>query len=83
MKKLDNLLLNCSSCNLKVLFDLIDSIECDWGEHVVIQCTNCEELFSIDHRCPAFSSILKLIELNKSLMTEQEKIDYDSLSHPC
>jgi hypothetical protein len=82
MKKLDNLLLNCSSCNLKAIFDLIDSIECDWGEHVVIQCTNCEELFSIDHKCPAFSSIMELIKFNKDLMTKQEILDYGSLSHP-
>jgi len=83
MKKLDNPLLKCSSCNLKVIFDLIDSIECDWGEHVVLQCTNCEELFSIDHKCPAFSSILDLIESNDDLMNAQEKLDYLSSSHPC
>lgn len=83
MKKLENMLLNCSFCNLKVIFALIDNIECDWGEHVAIQCTNCEELFSIDHKCPAFSSVLELLEINDGLMSEQEKLDYDSLSHPC
>jgi len=29
MNKFDNLLLQCSSCNVKVIFDLIDDIEYD------------------------------------------------------
>ena len=57
MNKFKKLLLQCSSCNVKVTFDLIDVIECDWGLHQVIQCPNCQELFSIDHRCPAFSNV--------------------------
>lgn len=83
MKKFENILLQCSSCNLEVIFDLIGDIECDWGSHVVIQCPNCEELFSIDHMCPAFSSMLDLSELNKDLLNQQEKSDYLSSSHPC
>jgi len=83
MKKFDNVLLKCSSCNLQVIFDLIYDIECDWGSHDVIQCPNCEELFSIDHMCPAFSSILDLSESNNDLLNAQEKSFYLSSSHPC
>ena len=83
MNKFVDHLLQCSSCNVKVIFDLIDDIECDWGSHIVIQCPNCEELFSIDQRCPAFSSLLDLFELNDDLLSQQEKLDYLSKSHPC
>mgnify|MGYP006871748932 CR=1 FL=1 len=83
MNKFKKLLLQCSSCNVKVTFDLIDVIECDWGLHQVIQCPNCQELFSIDHRCPAFSNILDLVELNSELLNQKEKSDYLSTSHPC
>lgn len=83
MKKFDNLLLECSSCNVKAIFDLIDDIECDWGSHVVIQCPNCEELFSIDNQCPAFSSMIVLLELNPYLFNSVEKSNYLLKSHPC
>lgn len=83
MKKIDNLLLECSSCNVKVIFDLICDVECDWGSHAVIQCPNCEELFSIDNQCPAFSSIVLLLELNPDLLSSIEKFDYLLKSHPC
>ncbi|MCE9653036.1 MAG: hypothetical protein K8Q89_08300 [Nitrosarchaeum sp.] len=83
MKKFDNILLQCSSCNLKVIFGLIYDIECDWGSHIVIQCPNCEELFSIDNSCPAFSSILDLTKLNSDLLNQQEISDYSSSAHPC
>lgn len=79
--KFDNLLLQCSSCNKKVIFDLIEDIECDWGSHTVIQCPNCEELFSVDNQCPAFSSLLILLELNPGLFEFKEKSDYLSKSH--
>lgn len=82
MNKFVNLRLQCSSCNVKVVFDLIDDIECDWGSHKVIQCPNCEELFSIDHVCPAFSNLLDLIELNDNLFDKKEKFDYLSAFHP-
>lgn len=82
MNKFDTLLLECSSCNVKVIFDLIDDIECDWGSHAVIQCPNCEELFSIDNPCPAFSSIVVLLELNPGLLSSIEKSNYLSKSHP-
>lgn len=82
MNKFDHLVLQCSSCHSKVIFDLIDEIECDWGSHKVIQCPNCEELFSIDHMCPAFSSILDLIKLNDNLFNQEEKASYLSISHP-
>ncbi|MCV0411606.1 hypothetical protein [Nitrosarchaeum sp.] len=83
MKKIDNLLLKCSSCNVNVIFDLIDDIECDWGSHTVIQCPNCEELFSIDNPCPAFSSMIALLKLNPDLLNSIEKYNYLSKSHPC
>lgn len=82
VNKFDNLLLQCSSCNVKVVFDLIDDIECDWGSHAVIQCHNCEELFSIDHQCPAFSSLMVLLESNIDLFNSEEKSRYLSKSHP-
>jgi len=83
MIKFDNCVLRCSSCNVKVIFDLIDEIECDWGSHKVIQCPNCGELFSVDHKCPAFSSLLDLLESNNNLLNQQEKSSYLSGSHPC
>lgn len=83
MKKFDTLLLECSSCSVKVIFDLIDDIECDWGSHAVIQCPNCEELFSIDNQCPTFSSIIVLLELNPGLLSSIEKSNYLLKSHPC
>lgn len=83
MIKFDKCVIHCSSCNVKVIFDLIDEIECDWGSHKVIQCPNCEELFSVDHKCPAFSSLLDLLKLNNNLLNQQEKSSYLSGSHPC
>lgn len=68
-------------CNEFVIFDVIDNIECDWGSHVVIQCPKCEELFSIDGGCPAFSNISKLLQTNPSLYTADEKLTYSSNSH--
>ena len=47
-------------CKNIVLFEIISEIECDWGCHTVIQCPRCEELFSIDKKCPAFETIEKL-----------------------
>ena len=70
-------------CNQDVFFELIDEIECDWGIHSVIQCPNCQELFSIDKKCPAFQDILELTKINPELFTEKEKTDYLSNSHPC
>jgi len=51
-------------CGNIVIFEIIPEIECDWGTHTVIQCPKCEELFSIDKKCPAFKLLkyyLKLI----------------------
>jgi len=69
-------------CNEKVIFDIIEDIECDWGSHVVIQCPKCEELFSTDKECPAFQNILKLLTNNPSLYSDEEKSEYLSNSHP-
>ncbi len=69
-------------CNEDVIFEIIDNIECDWGNHTVIQCPKCEELFSVDCECPAFQNILKLLELNIQLFSDAEKLDYLKNSHP-
>ena len=69
-------------CNEDVIFEIIDDIECDWGNHTVIQCPKCEELFSIDCECPAFQNILKLLESNTQLFSDEEKLDYLKNSHP-
>ena len=81
MIKFDKFLLQCSSCKVKIIFNLIEDIECDWGSHTVIQCPNCEELFSIDNQCPAFSSLMILLEFNPDLFGDKEKSDYLSKSH--
>ena len=69
-------------CNDDVLFEIIHDVECDWGSHSIIQCPNCEELFSVDKKCPAFQNIDLLINLNLELFTKQEQIDYSIDSHP-
>lgn len=70
-------------CDENVFFELIDEIECDWGIHSVIQCPNCQELFSTDKKCPAFQDIFELTKINPELFTEKEKTDYLLNSHPC
>ncbi len=72
--------LNCT-CNENVLFELIDDVECDWGNHTVIQCPNCEEIFSVDCECPAFQNILKLTKYNNLLYSDLEKLEYLKDSH--
>ncbi len=74
--------LNCI-CKSAVLFEIIDEIECDWGVHKVIQCPNCEELFSVDKKCPAFKNIFELIDINEGLYTFEEKNEYLKNSHFC
>jgi len=69
-------------CGNDVLFEIINEIGCDWGVHTVIQCPNCQELFSVDKKCPAFQSIFELIKNNTTLYSENEKSDYLSNSHP-
>ena len=54
-----------------MLFEIIPEIECDWGSHTVIQCPACEELFSIDVKCPAFETIEKLLKENKKLYSNR------------
>ena len=70
-------------CGNNVLFEMIDEIECDWGFHTVIQCPNCQELFSVDKKCPAFQNIFLLLKNNTTLYSKKEKSDYLSNSHPC
>ena len=69
-------------CDQNVLFEVIDEIECDWGNHVVIQCPNCQELFSIDNQCPAFQDATKLANSNMGLYSNVELKNYVSNSHP-
>ena len=69
-------------CNTLVNFEVIDDIECDWGIHTVVQCPNCEELFSIDKQCPAFEDISKLLKINPKLYSSVERSNYLTNSHP-
>ena len=69
-------------CNEDVNFEIIDDIECDWGNHTVIQCPKCEELFSVDCECPAFQNALKLIHYNENLFSDEQKSNYLKNSHP-
>ena len=69
-------------CNNSVVFEIIENVECDWGEHSVIQCPKCEELYSIDKQCPAFQNIFELEKNNPGLYSKQEISDYLSQSHP-
>ena len=68
-------------CKNIVLFEIISEIECDWGCHTVIQCPRCEELFSIDKKCPAFETIEKLWKENVELYTNDEQFSYLAKSH--
>jgi hypothetical protein len=69
-------------CNEDVIFEIIDNIVCDWGDHTVIQCPKCEELFSVDCECPAFQNALKLIPFNENLFSDEQKSNYLKNSHP-
>ena len=73
--------LSCVCGNI-VLFEIIPEIECDWGIHTVIQCPKCEELFSIDTKCPAFQTIEILSKINNKLFTNTEQSLYLQNSHP-
>ena len=68
-------------CKNIVTFEVIPEIECDWGSHTVIQCPKCEELFSIDKKCPAFETIEKLWKENVELYTNNEQFSYLAKSH--
>ena len=69
-------------CDNNVLFEVINEIECDFGVHTVIQCTNCQELFSVDKKCSAFKNIFELLKINTKLYFKKEKFDYLSNYHP-
>ena len=79
IKKFQNKLL--CICQNNVIFQIIPEIECDWGIHTVVQCPKCEELFSIDKKCPAFETIEKLWKKNIELYTNNEQFFYLSKSH--
>ena len=68
-------------CKNIVVFEVIPEIECDWGIHTIIQCPKCEELFSIDKKCPAFETIEKLWKENVKLYTNNEQFSYLAKSH--
>jgi len=68
-------------CDEHVIFDVINEIECDWGSHTVVQCPNCEELFSIDVECPAFQNVLNLLKNNPTLYSDEEKSKYMTNAH--
>ena len=80
IKKFQNKL-SCVCKNI-VLFEIIPEIECDWGFHTVIQCPICEELFSIDKKCPAFQTIEILLNKNIKLYTNEERFSYLAKAHP-
>ena len=63
-------------CNNIVIFEIIPEVECNWGIHTIIQCPKCEELFSIDVKCPAFETIKLLWEENIDLYTNHEQTSY-------
>ena len=69
-------------CNDVVIFEIIDDIECDWGNHVVVQCPNCEKLFRIDSLCSAFQNVSELLNKNLGLYSEEEILKYLANSHP-
>jgi len=70
-------------CQNMVLFEIIPEIECDWGSHIVIQCPTCEELFSIDKKCPAFQTIELLLKQNTELLSNEEQLSYSTDCHSC
>ena len=70
-------------CQNTVLFEIIPEIECDWGSHMVIQCPKCEELFSIDKKCPAFQSIELLLKQNVGLFSNKDQSSYFSGCYSC
>ena len=51
-------------CNNIVIFEIIDDVECNWGTHTIIQCPKCEELFTVDKKCPAFQNMEQLLQIN-------------------
>ena len=78
-KKFKNYL-KCS-CNNIVIFEIIPEVECDWGIHTIIQCPKCEELFSIDLKCPSFETIELLWKENVELYSNYEQNSYLVNSH--
>ena len=69
-------------CKNNIVFDIIPEIECDWVIHTVVQCPKCDELFSIDSKCPAFQTIESLAKINDTLFTTKEPILYLQNSYP-
>ena len=73
--------LRCSTCDKTVFFELVQDIECDWGVHDVIQCPNCQELFSIDKQCVAFQDVFNLLTHFPDLLSDEEKLCYRNNPH--
>jgi len=83
LEKLTGQALFCSTCNTKVTFVKIEDVECDYGIHTLVQCPNCEELFSIDGPCNAFQNLLELADSNPSILSNIEKEHYRLAVHSC
>lgn len=83
LEKLTGQALLCSTCSTKVTFVKIADVECDYGIHTLIQCPNCEELFSIDGPCNAFQNLLELANSNPSILNNHEIEHYRLSVHSC
>ena len=70
-------------CDNNVFFEIINEIECDCGFHIVIECSNCKDLFSVDKKCPAFQNIFELLKNNTKLYSDKEQSNYLSNSYLC
>lgn len=73
----------CSSCHSKIVFTILNDVECDWGIHTIIQCPDCGDLFSIDGPCFAFQSMINLEKSNNGLLNTDEISKYKSNNHSC
>lgn len=83
LAKLTGQALLCSTCDTKVTFVKIEDVECDFGFHTLVQCPNCEELFSIDGPCNAFQNLLELVDSNPNVLSNNEIECYRLSVHSC
>ena len=83
LEKLTGQALLCSTCGSKVTFVKIEDVECDYGIHTLVQCPDCEELFSIDGPCNAFQNLLKLADSNPGILNSYEIDNYQLSVHSC
>ena len=83
LEKLTGKAMLCSTCGKEVIFVKIEDVECDYGIHTLIQCPDCEELFSIDGPCNAFQNLLELANYNPKTLSEYEIEHYRLSAHSC